>query len=99
MPLLRTLMTVGALLALSAPAPSHLGAQPAKGGAAKAAAAVVDLNTAPVAALEALPGIGKAYAAKIVAGRPYANKSQLVSKNVLPQAVYDKVKDLVIAKQ
>jgi DNA uptake protein ComE-like DNA-binding protein len=52
-----------------------------------------------VAALEALPGIGKAYAAKIVGGRPYANKSQLVSKNVLPQAVYDKVKDLVVAKQ
>jgi DNA uptake protein ComE-like DNA-binding protein len=98
MKLLRPLVVVGALLALPALSTSSLSAQPAK-ATAKAAAALVDLNTAPVAALEALPGIGKAYAAKIVAGRPYANKAQLVSKNVLPQAVYDKVKDLVVAKQ
>jgi DNA uptake protein ComE-like DNA-binding protein len=98
MKLLRPLVVAGALLAFPMVALPSLVAQPAK-GAAKAAVALVDLNTAPVAALEALPGIGKAYASKIVAGRPYANKSQLVSKNVVPQAVYDKIKDLVIAKQ
>jgi DNA uptake protein ComE-like DNA-binding protein len=97
MKLLRPLVVAGALLALPVLAASSLPVQPPK--AAAKAAALVDLNTAPVAALEALPGIGKAYAAKIVAGRPYANKAQLVSKNVLPQAVYDKVKDLVVAKQ
>lgn len=60
---------------------------------------LVDINSASETELKSIPGIGDAYAAKVVAGRPYANKTQLKSRNILPGPVYEKVKDLVIAKQ
>jgi DNA uptake protein ComE-like DNA-binding protein len=79
------------------PAPKAAAAAPA--AAPAAAAQTIDINTATAAELEAFPGIGKATSAKIIKGRPYANKAQLVSKKIMSQAAYDKIKDKLIAKQ
>ena len=79
-----------------APAPK---AAPAEKMAPAPKAELLDINSATSDELKALKGIGDAYSAKIIAGRPYKGKDELVQKKIVPEKTYDGIKDKIIAKQ
>ncbi len=77
-------------------------ADTAKNVAAQAAnktGELLDINSATKDKLMKLPGVGDAYSDKIIKNRPYKRKDELVSKGVLPKATYEKIKDMIVAKQ
>jgi competence protein ComEA len=88
-----------AMAGWSAVAQSTQGQTPAQKARASSGTTYLDINTASEAELKALPGIGNAYAGKIIAGRPYQNRNQLLQRKIIPAATYDQIKGKIIARQ
>ena len=81
-----------------APAPAKKEAA-APAAAEKKAPELMDINTATEKELSTLKGVGDARAKAIVKGRPYKGKNELLDKKIVPENVYNDIKDLIIAKQ
>lgn len=97
--LLLVFLLAGCLAVAAAPPDPKGKDKKTQGDSPPKMADLLDLNSATVEQLRILPGIGEAYAARIVKGRPYRAKNELVDKKIIPAATYEKIKDKIIARQ
>ena len=86
-------------LAITAAPVQHVACAQPLLAASAATGDLLDINTATAAQLKTLPGIGDAYADRIIKGRPYTAKNQLMQKGIIPAATYAKIQDKIIARQ
>src|SRR5438270_1807382 len=86
-------------MAPAVPATPKAATPDARSTATAPKADMVDINSASATELKALPGVSDSDAMKIIQGRPYSDKGQLVSKKVVSEPTYEKIKDHVVGKQ
>ncbi len=90
---------VAFLVAGAAALPSHAAGSSTATKTTKHTADLLDINSCSKEELMKLPGVGEAYSDKIIAGRPYKGKDELVQKKIVPEATYKKISGMIIAKQ
>ncbi len=81
----------------SKPAQTGSAAAPAASSSQTPKSQLVDINSATKEQLDALPGIGAAYSQKIIDGRPYNSKRDLLTRKIVPEKTYDGIQDKIIA--
>jgi len=97
---LRTLVLLAFAIALnlvSGPASGQISFEQQLAHGRQSSAEPLDINTATAQQLNALPGFGPAYTRRVIAGRPYSAKNQLVTRGVVPQGAYERVSGLIVA--